>query len=309
MEVLITGAGGGMGRAVTECLLDRGYRVRALARDGDAPPRRTGVEVIVGDAGDPEVVGPAVRGVDAVVHLAAIPAPVGPPEVVFTNNVRATFVVLEAAGRAGVRRAVIASSISALGMAWARQVVSPQYVPVDEDHPFWPEEPYALSKQVDEATAAMQSRRYGLTVLCYRFPFTSVAEEIHRRAARVRADPTEAVRELWAYLDYRDAAEALRLGVESDLTGSHVLTVTAPDTLADQPTRELLTRFHPTTQIRSALPGRQTAYSTERTERLLGFRAQYLAPVDQAARQTRATTGHAQKAGARTSRGKEESAR
>lgn len=274
MRVLVTGAGGGIGRVAVARLRECGHAVRALVRLGEAPPAR--VEVVHGDARDPRTVASAVAGMDAVVHLAAIPGPTGPAEVVFANNTAATFVVLHQAAEAGVRRAVIASSISALGLAWARSVVSPAYVPIDEDHPLWPEESYGLSKQVDEASAAMIHRRYGLPILAYRFPFTAPMEAIRARATAVRRDPARAARELWAYLDVRDAAEAIRLGVEADVAGFHPVQVVAPGTLAGVDTAELVARYHPTSEVRSRLVGRQTPYVTRRAEKLLGFHATHL---------------------------------
>ncbi|GAA2758287.1 NAD-dependent epimerase/dehydratase family protein [Actinopolymorpha rutila] len=280
MRILVTGAGGAIGGAATAWLVRTGHEVRALVREDDTPPDTDGVEVERGDATDPTAVSRAVTGVDAVVHLAATPAPLGRPEDVFVNNSCATLVVLQYAAEAGVGRAVIASSVSALGLAWAREVNSPAYVPIDEDHPFWPEESYGLSKQVDEATAAMIHRRFGMPILAYRFPFTTSAKALAERAAQVRADPAEAVRELWAYLDLRDAAEAIRLGVESGVPGFHPVYVMAPDTLADRPTAELIARYHPGSEVRTPLVGRQTPYVITRAEELLGFHARHLVGGD-----------------------------
>ena len=98
----------------------------------------------------------ALVGCGAVVHLGAYPAPYGhADEVVFINNVRATFATLQAASLLGVKKAVIASSLSALGTAWALEPFAPLYAPVDEAHPNIGTDPYALSKEVDEATGEL----------------------------------------------------------------------------------------------------------------------------------------------------------
>lgn len=159
-RVLVTGAAGLIGRAVLADLADRGVSATALvlAAADDLPASR----IVVGDAGDPEIVRSALDGVDAVVHLAAIPAPhLDTAQAVFTRNTRATFAVLEEAGRAGVRRAVIASSFSVTGLPWADVDLHPAYVPVDERLPLQVTDPYALGKQADEATAEMMARRHG----------------------------------------------------------------------------------------------------------------------------------------------------
>ena len=142
------------------------------------------------------------------------------------NNVTATFVLLEAAARVGVRRAIIASSMAALGLSWASRFRSPDYVPVDEHHPLRPEESYGLSKQVDEATAEMMARRYEMTVLAYRFCYTTSVDEIEARAIKIASDAGESTRsakELWAYLDVRDAADAVLAGLERPLSGFHAI--------------------------------------------------------------------------------------
>jgi nucleoside-diphosphate-sugar epimerase len=276
--VVVTGAGGRIGSAASAALAEAGFDVRALVREEDAASvPGTVAEIVVGEVADPAIVRRAVDGAGAVVHLAAIPTPQGEAVDVFTNNVTATFTVLDLAARAGVGRLLLASSISALGLAWAEGPRSPDYVPVDEEHPLRPEECYALSKQVDEQTGAMLARRYGATVLAYRFPFTASAADIAARAARVAGDPSEGSRELWAYLDVRDAAGALVRGVEASLdAGFNALNVVAPDTLSPLPSAELVARFHPGAEVRAELRGRQSLYSRSRAERLIGFHAEHL---------------------------------
>lgn len=277
MRVLVTGAGGGIGRFVVRELVAHGHAVVALDRAREQIPAGDGgaAQLHVGDCRDAELVRAATAGADAVVHLAGVPQPDLVPDVeLFAGNTQATFTVLDAAVRAGVRRVVTASSISALGLAWGSGRMSPLYVPIDAEHPLRPEEAYALAKQVDEATEQMFHRRHGITVLALRFPFTTTADAIAQRAALVAEDPAEGSKELWAYLDVRDAARACRLAVEADVAaGFHRLHVVADDTLAALPTEQLVERFHPATELRAPLPGRRTAYDTADAARLLGFRA------------------------------------
>jgi nucleoside-diphosphate-sugar epimerase len=142
---------------------------------------------------------------------------------------------------------------------------------VDEVHPIMAMESYALSKQVDEATAAMISRRYGMTIIALRFPYTALREAVVSRAAKVREAPQSAAAELWAYLDVADAAAAIQAALEAPADGCHVVNVTAPDTLASSPTMELMKSFHPSTLIKVPLPGRSTAYDLDRMSNLLRF--------------------------------------
>jgi nucleoside-diphosphate-sugar epimerase len=268
-RVLVTGAAGRLGREVLRVLAARGAAVVGLDR---ADPG--GVETFfTGSAGDVDLVARAMAGVDTVIHLAAIPRPtLGAPEEVFVNNVAATFVVLDQAARAGVRRAVIASSLSITGL----QPVSPRPAlpddaPVDEAMPLRIADPYALSKQADEATAEMVARRDGMAVVALRFPMLGEPEFLVTEAGRQRADPGYAAESMWAYLDMRDAATACWLGVTVPMTGVRPLYLAAPETLSPYPTADLVARYLPGVEVRAPLPGRTVPIDTSAARALLGF--------------------------------------
>ncbi len=279
-RVLVTGAAGLVGRVVIRLLLDRGVPVTALVLDdpGDLPADR----IVVGDAGDPDTVRAALSDVDAVVHLAALPSPRhGTPLEVFGGNTRATFAVLEEAGQAGVRRAVIASSFSILGLPWAHRPLSPEYVPIDEHLPLQIEDPYGLSKRVDEATAEMMARRHDLNIVALRFPFITNDERTAHRLSLITADPAEGAAELWSYLDVRDAAEASWLGLTRRVHGYRTVFVAAPTTLAPFRTADLISAYHPHVEIRRPLPGREVPIELVAAQRLLGFAAQHVVDLDE----------------------------
>jgi len=287
MRVVVTGAGGHIGRHVAAELMGRGHEVVPVDRSvpggsrdpNDLAPWHVGD---VRDAGFMSALLARTRP-DALAHLAAIPRPtLGSPLEVFATNTEATFVALETAGDAGLARVVLASSTSALGTVFpvaTAAPVSPLYAPVDEDHPFLGSDPYALSKQVDEATAATMQRRHGYGVVALRIPNTGPMDAQIARAAAVRADPATLANELWAYLDIRDAARAFALALERDLTGCHVINVMAPDTNAAVPTVDLLARFHPATRMRRPIEDREVPFDLTRARDLLGFEAEHLLPT------------------------------
>jgi nucleoside-diphosphate-sugar epimerase len=283
MRIVVTGAGGNVGRHVVAELSSRGHQVAAVDRIDR--PAGVGAAVstwTVGDVGDPGLMTGVMAAArpEALVHLAAIPRPsLGTPLEVFATNTQATFVALETAGDAGVGRVAIASSTSALGMVFARHPVSPLYVPVDEAHPFVGSDPYALSKQVDEATAATMHRRHGYQVVALRISNTSPMSDQIERSARAAQDPGEFASQLWAYLDARDAARAFALAIERSLPGCHVINVMAPDTIALEPTADLLARFHPTSVLHRPLIGREVPYDVTRAREMLGFEADHLLPT------------------------------
>jgi nucleoside-diphosphate-sugar epimerase len=271
MRVLISGGSGRLGTWVGRELRDHGYEVASVDRrlPADHEPGIQYRQVAMDNLG--EVIG-AAAGCDALIHLAAIPAPYRhPDEVVFLNNVGATFNALQAAMLLGIERAIIASSASAYGMAWARPTFPPLYAPLDEDHPFIVRDPYALSKETDERTAEMFARRCGMTVLAFRFHWIALPGEAKRRATDPAVPPTVGATNLWGYTDIRDAARACRVGLEANVSGFTALNIIANDTLRPEPTEELLRTILPTTELRAPLPGNTSAWSNARARDVLGF--------------------------------------
>ena len=276
-HVLVTGAAGLLGRAVMDQLRGLGVGVTAmLHRPGEVEADR----VVVGDMADAAFVRDAVEGADAVVHCAALKAPMmGTAEAVFCGNVTGTFTVLEQAGQAGVRRAVVSSSYSVLGLTFSPVMRHPAYLPIDEQVPLQIEDPYAHSKQVDELTSEFMAKRHGMTVVALRLPFLGgIGDTIPRRAERIAADPGfgTAAREFWTYLETRDAARACVLALTEPPAGCHVVTVAAPNTLAPYPTEQLIAAYHPDVPRRQAFPGRTAPFDLSRARDLLHFQAEIL---------------------------------
>jgi nucleoside-diphosphate-sugar epimerase len=280
-RVLVTGGSGRLGRAVIQELLAHDYD--AIAADRVRPPGGDvhGVRVIETDLGDVGQVAGAMRGCAAVIHLGAIPAPYAhPDEVVFRNNTGATFAVLQAASLLGIRRAAIASSVSAYGTAWARHRFAPAYVPVDEAHPMLNHDAYGLSKEVDERTAEMFCRRDGMSIAALRFHWIATQEE--QRAAvpgnRDRDAQLEGTRGFWGYVDVRDAARACRLAIEVGRDrpfGFEPFNIIAADTLMDAPTEPTIRELAPETEIRAPIPGNTSAWDTGKAKRILGWEPEH----------------------------------
>ncbi len=278
MKLLVTGGSGRLGQGTVAELVSHGHDVVNADRrqpvdlfetvDANAYAAAKFIEVDLGDVG--QVAG-AMAGCDGVMHLGAIPSPGRhPDEVVFRNNTGATFAVLHAAELLGVRKAVIASSLSALGTAWAPKPMTPVYAPVDEAHPLLNHDCYGLSKEVDERTAEMFHRRTGMQVAALRFSWVATPSEVR---ARDEGNEDEAVgaRVLWSYVDLRDAALACRLAIEADGIGFAPFNVTAADTTSRQPTEDLIRRYAPNTEIRTTIPGTSTPFNLDRIRDRLGY--------------------------------------
>jgi nucleoside-diphosphate-sugar epimerase len=275
-RVLVTGAAGLVGSAVLDLLAGLGTPATALVLE---PPGRPlpADRIVTGDARDPETVADALRGADAVIHLAAIPAPDREPDAeVFGRNTQATFTVLDEAGRAGVRRAAIASSYAICGLPFARRPLRMPYLPIDTALPLQITDPYALSKLTDEATAAMIWRQYGMSVVSMRLPFVGNREDRLPRVARHWADdPRAGAAEVWGYLDVRDAARAMVAALDPAEPGNHVVYVAAPETLAPYPTEELIEKFHPGVP-HPPFAGRAVPIDLAPARDLLGFTAEHV---------------------------------
>ena len=200
-----------------------------------------------------------------------------PDEVVFTNNTLSTFAVLQAASLLGVSRAVVASSGSALGMAWAPRPFPPLYVPVDAGSstarpgPLRPLQGGGRTdlRNVQPAHGHLRPWPTASTGL-YTLP-----EEAAARAATLRDRPGEDARELWGYVDVRDAARACRLGLESKGLDFEVFNIAAADTLSETPTQDLIQTHLPNMEIRHRIEATGSAWSTEKARKLLGYVPQH----------------------------------
>jgi UDP-glucose 4-epimerase len=165
---LVTGGAGFIGSHLTEELVRRGHRVRVA--DSLITGKRSnldhvpGVEFLEGDLADVPFAELAVKGMDYVLHQAAIPSvPRSVKDPITSNraNVDATLNVLVAARDAGVKRLVFAGSSSAYG--------NTPTLPKHEDMPANPLSPYALQKVVGEQYLQMFTRLYGLETVSIRY--------------------------------------------------------------------------------------------------------------------------------------------
>ncbi len=273
-RIVVTGSAGRLGRAVVADLLAAGYTVVAVDRI-EVPPA-AGLTTCGWDGRDVDRLAEAIDGCSALIHLAAIPAPYGHPhQVVFGNNVIATFAALQAAADAKITRAVIASSGSVYGTAFSPFPSHPRYVPVDEDHPLDNADPYGLSKEVDERTAEMFTRRYQMSVAALRFHWITERDEQLTSgggaAARYGRPHVALVRGLWGYVDLRDAARACRLAVEAAARQSYgfaPMNIVADDMLADVPLAELISEHVPDIEIRGDVDARGGGRDHARRDRL-----------------------------------------
>ncbi len=292
-RICVTGASGQAGRAVVADLRQHGYDVVAtdLAvsradRDADmlqadltdygqaiealGSPHSTLWPVTAG-AALTDGARDALRGADAIVHLANIPAPgIAAPARTFNDNMAMNFNVFWAAAALGVRRVVWASSETTLGLPFE---VPPRYAPVDEDHYPVPTSTYALSKVASETVAGHLARWSGIPFVALRFS-NIMAPADYQAFGSFWPDPHARKWNLWGYIDERDAAAACRLALtapDTAVAGNPAFIIAAADTVMNRPSAELLAEVFPGTGLRRPVGEFETLLSIDRAREILGF--------------------------------------
>jgi nucleoside-diphosphate-sugar epimerase len=274
VKVVVTGGSGLTGRHVVEHLVQHGYDVSSV--DTVRPDRQLAPYRLV-DMEDIGQVYGCLAEADAVIHLAAIPRPTfHTNEVVFRTNIMTLYNVLEVAATLNIRRIVFASSISVLGFPFFYRPLAPQYVPIDEAHPQFPQDPYALSKSLGEQMAEAFTRRADMTIISLRFPWIHTPQTFREQLAPLWDDPAAGASNLWSYIDARDAAQACQLALEADLSGHQPFFVAASNTFMKTPTADLVRQCYPDTEIRPGLAVNASLLDSSKAARILKFSAQHV---------------------------------
>ncbi|RAX44573.1 NAD(P)-dependent oxidoreductase [Arthrobacter sp. AQ5-06] len=275
MRIAVTGGSGKLGRHVVRRLTDDGHQVLNLDRAGDRSPglaivdlRNYGqvLDVLLGldDRHD---------GFDAIVHLAAIPAPgMSPDAATFENNMLSTYNVFQSARRAGIKKVVYASSETVLGLPFD---VDPPYIPVDEEYPARPESTYSLVKHLEEQMA-IQLTRWDPELSITGLRFSNVMDpEDYERFPSFDDDATLRKWNLWAYIDGRDGAQAVARALENGQPGFEAFIIANADTVMTRPSASLAAEVFPNVTVTKELGEHETMLSIDKARRLLGFEPEH----------------------------------
>jgi len=268
-RICVTGASGKAGRAVVKELLDHGYQVATT----DITVTRADIEagMLRADLTDYGQAVEALHEVDAVVHLANIPAPgIATPAVTFNANMAMNFNVFQAAAGLGLTRVVWASSETTLGLPFD---VPPRYAPVDEDHYPVPTSTYALSKVATETIAGEFAQWAEIPFVALRFS-NIMSPADYERFPSFWPDPQLRKWNLWGYIDERDAAAACRLALEapeSDVAGNPAFIIAAADTVMNRPSAGLMEEVFPDVKLTRDVGEHGTLLSIDRARQVLGF--------------------------------------
>ena len=275
--VVVTGGLGRSGRWICDRLAEA-YHVVCVDLDhpGWEIATRERVDFRAVDVTDGGEVRDLVSEVDpdAVVHWAALPSPERHAgSRVFETNVAATYTVLDAAGRAGAE-IVWASSESAYGLAFAEETPLPAYLPMDEDHPMAPEDPYGTSKVAGEEVAKMVARRDGVSVASVRPSWIQYPGEYNCRDV-AQGDLAGGAGNCWSYVDVRDVAGIVAAALDADFEGHEAFHAAAADNYVGRSTADLVEEFWGDVPARCELDGEQSALSTAKADGLLDWAPEY----------------------------------
>lgn len=288
MRILFTGGAGKAGRHAVAYLRDQGHRILnvdlvALELEGvdnriaDITDAGQMYDVMSSYAGMDELLpGTGVPKFDAVVHFAAVPRlMLKSDNECFRVNTLGTYNVIDAALKFGVRKIVFASSETTYGVCFADGTRNPEYLPLDEDHPTVPEDSYAMSKVVNEATAKCFHQRSGADIYGLRINNVMEPQDYAALFPAFMKDPALRLRNFFAYIDARDLGHMVDRCLAVDGLGFEVFNASNDTHSVDLTTAELIDRFYPDVPVTRDMGADETFYSNAKAKNLLGFAPQH----------------------------------
>jgi len=275
MRIAVTGGNGKLGAEVVRTLEAEGHFVITLDVVGTRGATFSRVDLT--DYG--QVVDSLFSiddrhdGLDAVVHLAALPAGgLAPDSATFANNMLSTFNVFHGARRAGIKRIVYASSETLLGIPFE---IDPPYLPVDEEYPSRPESTYSVVKHLEEELAQKLVRwDPELSITALRFSNVMSADD-YALFPGYQSDWTLRRWNLFGYIDTRDGAQAVSRALQTRGPGFEAYIIAAADTAMDAPSADLAADQFPAVQVTGDISGRTTLLSISKARRELGYDPQH----------------------------------
>jgi len=272
-RIAVTGGSGKLGRAVIADLTAHGNEVVNL----DVAAPRPALKIDLTDYGQTVEALTAIDDrydkIDAVVHLAAIPAPgLIPNAATFQNNITASYNVFSAARLAGITNVVWASSETVLGLPFS---TPPPYIPVDEGYPARPESTYSLVKHLEEQMAA-QFCRWNPELKMIGLRLSNVMDpEDYAAFPSFDADPRARSWNLWGYIDARDGAQAVRRALAYETPGMEVFVIANADTVMSRSSASLAAEVFPGVPVTKELGEHETLLSIAKARRVLGYEPEH----------------------------------
>lgn len=215
--------------------------------------------------------GQGVPKFDAVIHFAAIPRLMMTSDnECYRVNTLGTYNVLDAAIKFGIKKVIFASSETTYGVCFADGEVKPDYLPIDEHHPTIPQDSYAMSKVVNEATAKSFQRRSGIDIYGLRINNVIEPHEYKEKFPAYMENPDLRRRNIFSYIDARDLGQMVQKCLDTDGLGYEVFNVSNDDHSVGLSSEKLIETYYQDIEIKTPrFP--ESFYSNEKAKKLLGF--------------------------------------
>ncbi|KAL9066257.1 MAG: hypothetical protein Q9157_007207 [Trypethelium eluteriae] len=287
-RIVFTGGSGKAGRHVIPELVKRGHKVLNLDL---VPLDNPDVFTLKTDLTDSGQVFNAMtthfnyagyegldipRAPDVVIHFAAYARNMLVPDnECFKGNVTATYNVIEAACKLGVKKIVIASSETTYGVCFAQGDSDYDYFPLEEDYDVNPMDTYALSKLCGERTARTFAQRFGADIYAFRIGNVIEPHEYERDFPAYVNKPMTRKRNAWSYIDARDLGQLCDLAIQKSGLGFQVFNATNDTITTKEPTEEFLKNACPNTPIKRKMGEWEAPLSNRKAREVLEFKEEH----------------------------------
>lgn len=295
VRVVFTGGSGKAGRYVIPELLKAGHEVLNLDLETSnstiLPSEVHTLKVDLTQAGQvfnalygqfrPSAPFPAEKPPvpDAVIHFAGMPRNlICTDDETFRINALATYNVIDAACKIGVKKIIVASTACVYGPTFASGDIDFESFPVDEDADVNPMDTYAISKVCCETIARGFARRFKNDIYCYRMSNVLAPEEYTDKSGFFESyvnEPEKWKVHVWSYTDARDLGGMCNKGLEVSGLGFQIFNATNDGISNERKTTELLKECCPNVPITRELGEHEAPMSNAKMKRLLGFEEEH----------------------------------
>lgn len=287
-RVVFTGGSGKAGQWAVQSLLEAGHKVLNLDLTPCAHPDVHTIKCDITDAGQVysalntqfQLSEPLEAGItsppDAAIHFAGIPRPLlAPDNEVFRANVMGFHNVIEAAAKLGVKKIILASSVTVYGVSYAQGRRDFASFPIDEDCAANPTDPYALSKLIGETLARSFAQRFDIDIYCLRIGRVVEPQEYDDVFEQYVYNPNAWDIHGWSYIDARDLGQMCNRCLNTDGLGFQVFNATN-DTITNlHPASQFLKDFSPNVPFTAEMEDWEAPMTNRKIRQLLGFKEEH----------------------------------
>jgi nucleoside-diphosphate-sugar epimerase len=213
---------------------------------------------------------------DAVIHFAGYPRPlIAPDNEVFRKNIASIYNVIEGACKMGVKKIILASSISVYGVTFAEGYREFPSFPIDETADCNPTDSYALSKLAGETVARSFASRFGVDIYCLRIGHAIEPDKYVQKFTSYVTQPESWDVHAWSYTDVRDLGQMCHLCLMADGLGWQVFNATNDEITNSENTTEFLRRVSPSTPFTRGMGEHEAPMSNRKIKMMLGFKEEH----------------------------------